>query len=141
MINAKFKIAIIICAVALIFTAVICIGASDSRAFANEVTLTIVRNRSTTVSSGTFNSIMTAINSLSTEQTANAEFSIVFNSNASATKYWELRNMSATAKINIDLNGYTLTATNGNVIQMRSSYTLNIDGSDENGNVGKWVST
>ena len=138
--KVKSKIVIILSVFAIAFALILSISASQTKAYGSEVTLTTVRDGKSTVSSGKFDTLMSAINNLTVEQTANAEFYLILNSDVSTSKFWELRKMSKTAKLSIDLNGYTLTATQGNVIQMRSSYVLNIDGADEKGNRGKWVS-
>ena len=105
-----------------------------------EVTVTIVKNGVTTTKSCSFDAFMDELDAQETALSENAVYTVVMNKSfeIGGDGYWELKNISPTATLNIDLNGHSVTATKGNVIQVRSEYTLNMDGADDNGNVGTW---
>ena len=105
-----------------------------------EVTVTIVKNGVTTTKSCSFDAFMDELDAQETALSENTTYTVVMNKSFSVggKGYWELGKMSSTATLNIDLNGHTVTSSNGNVIQVRSEYTLNMDGADEKGNIGTW---
>ena len=105
-----------------------------------EVTVTIVKNGVTTTKSCSFDEFMQELDNQETALSENTTYNVVMNKSftVGGKGWWELRNMSPTAILNIDLNGHTVTASAGNVIQVRTAYTLNMDGADDNGNIGTW---
>lgn len=105
-----------------------------------EVTVTIVKNGVTTTKNCSFDAFMDELDNQATALSENTTYSVLMNKSftVGGKGWWELRNMSPTATLNIDLNGYTVTSTSGNVVQVRTPYTLNMDGADDSGNVGTW---
>ncbi len=105
-----------------------------------EVTVTIVKNGVTTTKHCSFDEFMNELDKQETALSENTTYNVVMNKSftVGGQGYWELRNMSPTATLNIDLNGHTVTASRGNVIQVRTPYTLNMDGADDEGNIGTW---
>ena len=108
-----------------------------------EVTLTVTKNGETTVRHGSFDGFMTEIDNATTAENENAIITIDVNKDfkVGGKGYWEFRNMSPTVTFNFNLNGHTVTATVGNVIQVRTGYKLNVNGADENGKAGTWIAT
>ena len=106
-----------------------------------EVTVTIVKNGVTTTKECSFDSFMQELDKQETALSENTTYNVVMNKSftVGGQGYWELRNMSPTATLNIDLNGHIVTASRGNVIQVRTPYTLNMDGADDAGNIGTWI--
>jgi len=106
-----------------------------------EVTVTIVKNGVTTTKDCSFDAFMDELDSAETALSENTIYTVVMNRSftVGGKGYWDLSNMSPSATLNIDLNGHTVTSSKGNVIQVRSEYTLNIDGADDNGNIGTWL--
>ena len=100
-----------------------------------EVTLTVTKNGETTVRHGSFDGFMTELDNATTGENENAIITIDVNKDfkVGGKGYWEFRNMSPTVTLNFNLNGHTVTATAGNVIQVRTGYKLNVNGADENG--------
>ena len=105
-----------------------------------EVTVTTVRNGVTTTKSCSFDAFMQELDNQATSLSENTTYTVVMNKSfaVGGQGWWELKNMSPTATLNIDLNGHTVTASSGNVIQVRTDYTLNMDGADDNGYIGTW---
>ncbi len=105
-----------------------------------EVTVTIVKNGVTTTKDCSFDEFMQELDNQETALSENTTYNVVMNKSftVGGKGWWELKNMSPTATLNIDLNGHTVTASSGNVIQVRTAYTLNMDGADDNGNIGTW---
>lgn len=128
--------------VLLVFSLVFASNAADT-ASVEEVTLQVTKNGITTTRSGSFDSFMAEIDALTTAETENTVYSMVVNKDfkIGGKGYWEFRSVSPTVTFNFDLNGHTVTATKGNVFQIRTGYTLNIDGADENGKAGTWRAT
>lgn len=128
--------------VLLVFSAVFASNAADA-ASVEEITVTITKNGVTTTKSCSFDSFMLEIDEQETALSENAVYDIVVNKDfqVGGRGYWEFRNVSPTAIFNLDLNGHTVTATKGNVFQIRTGYDLNIDGADDSGNVGTWKAT
>ena len=118
-------------------------ASADELTYANEATLTVKKGGFNVESKkGSFDELMTYINELSAQSAANATYTVTLNSDATVENYYELSNFPPTAKLVIDLDGYTVLAEKaGTVIQMRSSYDLEIDGADKNGKRGKWITT
>ena len=108
-----------------------------------EVTLTVTKNGETTVRHGSFDGFMTELDNATTAENENAIITIDVNKDfkVGGKGYWEFRNMSPTVTFNFNLNGHTVTATVGNVIQVRTGYKLNVNGADENGKAGTWIAT
>ena len=107
-----------------------------------EVTVTIVKDGVTTTKQGNFDAIMSELDSAATSESENAVITIDVNKDftVGGKGWWELKSMSPTATLNFNLNGHTVTSNSGNVIQNRTAYTLNVDGADDNGNIGTWIS-
>ena len=143
--NIKLK-SFLVCLmfVILVFATVLAVNAADASTDSTEqVTMTVTKNGQTTTKQGSFDAIMSELDSASTETNENAVITIDVNKDftVGGKGYWEFRNMSPTVTFNLNLNGHTVTATSGNVIQVRTGYKLNIDGADEKGNAGTWIAT
>lgn len=106
----------------------------------DEATLTTVKGSQTTTTSGNFADIMDTLNAEDSTESDGAVYRVTVNKDLSVTKYWELKSLNKTAVLNIDLNGFTVNSTKGNAIQMRTGYTLNIDGANASGKLGSWIS-
>ena len=105
-----------------------------------EATVTVEKDGVVTSKNGSFDAILTELDNAETSENENAIITININKDfqVGGKGYWELKNMSPTVTLNVDLNGHTVTANSGNVIQVRTPYTLNIDGADDSGNIGTW---
>ena len=128
--------------VALVLSTVFAVNAVDASTYStDEATMTVTKNGETTTKHGSFDALMTELNGATTAETENAVITIDVNKDfkVGGDGYWELRTMSPTVTLNVNLNGHTVTADKGNVIQVRTGYKLNINGADENGNAGTWI--
>jgi len=128
--------------VIFVFSVVFAVNAADTAtATVEEVTMTTTKNGVTTTRSGSFDSFMLELDNQETSESENATYSFVVNKDfqIGGKGWWEFRKMSSTATFNLDLNGHTVTAKSGNVIQVRTGYKVNIDGADENGKIGTWI--
>ena len=86
---------------------------------------------------------MTELDNAPTSENENAIITIDVNKDFSVggPGYWGFKNMSPTVTFNFNLNGHTVTANQGNVIQVRTGYKLNVNGADDNGKAGTWIAT
>ena len=134
------KLILLAITVLLCIIAVITVTAIEE-ASVEEATLTTVKGGQTTTYSGNFSDIMDTLNAQESSASDGAVYTIVVNKNLALTDFWEMKNFNKTAVLNIDLNGHNVSSTRGNAIQIRTGYTLNIDGADENGNLATWTST
>ena len=130
--------------VALVLSTVFSVNAVDASTYSTEeVTMTVTKNGETTVRHGSFDSFMTELDSATTAENENAVITIDVNKDfqVGGKGYWEFRNMSPTVTFNLNLNGHTVTANVGNVIQVRTGYKLNVNGADTSGKAGTWIAT
>ena len=130
--------------VALVLSTVFAVNAVDASTYSTEeVTMTVTKNGETTVRHGSFDAFMTELDSATTAENENAVITIDVNKDfqVGGKGYWEFRNMSPTVTFNLNLNGHTVTANVGNVIQVRTGYKLNVNGADANGKAGTWIAT
>ena len=127
--------------VVLVLSAVFAVNAVDTSTYSTEeVTMTVTKNGETTVRHGSFDGFMSELDSATTEENENSIITIDVNKDftVGGKGYWEFRNMSPTVTFNFNLNGHTVTAKVGNVIQVRTGYKLNVNGADANGKAGTW---
>ena len=130
--------------VVLVLSTVFAVNAVDTSTYSTEqVTLTVTKNGQTTTRHGSFDALMTELDNATTAENENAIITIDVNKDftVGGKGYWEFRSMSPTVTFNFNLNGHTVTASAGNVIQVRTGYKLNVDGADNNGKAGTWIAT
>ena len=111
--------------VVLVLSTVFAVNAVDASTYStDEVTMTVTKNGETTIKHGSFDAIMSELDSATTAENENAVITIDVNKDfqVGGKGYWEFRNMSPTVTLNFNLNGHTVTATAGNVIQVRTGY-------------------